>query len=40
MSSFVHINCCDYMVLDFQKQLKTSLKDVEISGGSKREREG
>ena len=40
MSIFVHIDCCDYMVLDFRQQLKTTLKDVEMSGGSKWERGG
>ena len=35
MSIFVHIDCCDYMVLDFRQRLKTALKDVEMSGGSK-----
>ena len=40
MSIFVHIDCCDYMVLDFRQQLKTALKDVEISWGFKWERGG
>ena len=40
MSIFVHIDCCDYMVLDFRLQLKTALKDVEMSWGSKWERGG
>ena len=35
MSIFVHIDCCDYMVLDFRQQMKTGLKDVEMSWGSK-----
>ena len=34
MSIFVHIDCCDYMVLDFRQQLKTALKDVEMAEGS------
>ena len=40
MSIFVHIDCCDYMVLDFRQQLKTALKDVEMSWGSQWERGG
>ena len=40
MSIFVHTDCCDYVVLDFRQQLKTSLKGVEMSGGSKWERGG
>ena len=40
MSIFVHIDCCDYMVLDFRQQLKTALKDMEMSWGSKWERGG
>ena len=40
MSIFVHIDCYDYMVLDFRLQLKTALKDVEMSWGSKWERGG
>ena len=38
ISIFLHIDCSDYMVLDFWKQLKTALKDREMSWGSKWER--
>ena len=32
MSTFVLIDCCDYMVLDFRQQLKNALKDVKCLG--------
>ena len=39
-STFVPIDCCDYMALDFRQQLKNALKNVEMSWGSKWERGG